>query len=120
VGRYVEVYLSVSCLIGLRLAAYYNAGSSAVVLLLISLAIGSFVWCRVRRRRLRLPVNQTEEESIPLNTSHRYDDDEEGQLINKQRKGKARAVEPPHPPIFDVGDSDDEDDKPPKRNTQDV
>jgi len=102
--------------------AYYNAGSSALVLLLMFLAIGTFVWCRIRRRRLRLPVNQTEEESIPLNTSHRFQDgDDEDQGTYKQRKGKERAREPPQPPIFDVGDSDEEDDKLAKKgDIQDV
>jgi carboxypeptidase D len=88
----------------------------------MSLIIGIFVWCRIRRRRLRLPVNQLEEENIPLNTSHRYDEEEEGpdQPVSNQRKGKARAVEPAQPPIFDVGDSDDEDDRPHKKTTLDV
>ncbi|KAF8231386.1 alpha/beta-hydrolase [Tricholoma matsutake] len=100
--------------------AYYNAGSSALVLLLIFFAIGTFIWCRVRRRRLRLPVNLTEEESIPLNTSHRFEEEDDDRGVNKQRKGKERAMECAQPPIFDVGDSDDEDDRLHKRNTQDV
>lgn len=91
-----------------------------MVLFLILLAIGVFVWCRVRRRRLRLPVNQREEENIPLNSSHRFeDDDQEGQDLHNTRKGKGRAVEPPQP-IFNVGDSDDEDDRLHRRNTEDV
>lgn len=76
-------------------------------------AIGLFVWCRMRRRRSspRLPVDQREgEESIPLNA--RLDEDGEGEEAFRQRpgkgKGKERAVELAPPPIFDVGESDDE------------
>jgi len=75
----------------------------------------------VRRRRLRLPVNPNEEEQIPLNTSHRFDEEEEDRGVSKQRKGKERAMEAPQPPIFNVGDSDDEDDtRLHKRHMQDV
>ncbi|KAK7033536.1 Cell death protease [Paramarasmius palmivorus] len=92
-------------LISLPLAAYYNAGAAALVLVIILLVVGIFVWCRVRRRRtVHLPARQDEEESIPLNSSV-------GEEAYKRRKGKERAVEPEEsePPIFDVGDSDDED-----------
>lgn len=119
-GMLKSMYFPVSWLICLYLVAYYNAGSSALVLLLIFFAIGTFIWCRVRRRRLRLPVNLTEEESIPLNTSHRFEEEDDDRGVNKQRKGKERAMERAQPPIFDVGDSDDEDDRLHKRNTQDV
>ncbi|KAJ7696099.1 alpha/beta-hydrolase [Mycena rosella] len=97
--------------------AYYNAGSAALVLAVILGAIGIFVWCRRRGRSSgpRLPVNQ-HEESIPLNT--RLDDDEGDSDAFRQRqrkgkgKGKERAVDsagtPVDPPIFDVGESDDE------------
>ncbi|KAJ6610366.1 alpha/beta-hydrolase [Mycena sp. CBHHK59/15] len=89
--------------------SYYNAGSAALVLTVIFAAIGIFVWCRIRRRRNspRLPMNQTEE-NIPLNA--RVDD--EGGEVFRQRtrkgKGKERAAEAEGPPMFDVGDSDDE------------
>ncbi|KAG6850190.1 hypothetical protein H0H93_016618 [Arthromyces matolae] len=107
--------------------AYYNAGSAALVLILIFGGIGTFVWCRIRRRRastVHLPVNRNEEESIPLTQSRRMDegDDEgaaeearghftDGNGIERRNKGKGRAVEPEvhEPPIFDVGDSDEED-----------
>ncbi|KAI9467108.1 alpha/beta-hydrolase [Lactarius psammicola] len=47
--------------------AYYNAGSAAVVLVLIVAALGTVFWCRVRKRRLQgLPVSRNEEEYIPL------------------------------------------------------
>ncbi|KAF7775821.1 hypothetical protein Agabi119p4_4214 [Agaricus bisporus var. burnettii] len=89
--------------------AYYNAGSAAVVLLIVFLAVGTFVWCRLRRRRVQLPTNGAggdDEESIPLNSSivhenghrrSRSDDDEP--MIS--RKGKEKEV------VFDVG-SDNE------------
>ncbi|KAJ7506610.1 Alpha/Beta hydrolase protein [Mycena galericulata] len=88
--------------------AYYNAGSAALVLAVIFGAIGLFVWCRMRRRRAspRLPVDQREE-SIPLNA--RVDEEgEEEPFRQRKGKGKERAVEPLAPPIFDVGESDDE------------
>ncbi|RDB19792.1 Pheromone-processing carboxypeptidase KEX1 [Hypsizygus marmoreus] len=98
--------------------AYYNAGSAALVLILIFAAIGIFVWCRVRRRHVRLPINANEEEeSIPLNTSRRMDDEEEDPQQFKQRKGKERAKEPSvQLPIFDVGESDEEDEGPPRHH----
>ncbi|TFK22357.1 pheromone-processing carboxypeptidase KEX1 [Coprinopsis marcescibilis] len=84
--------------------AYYNAGSAALVLVLIMLVIGLFTWYRVRKNRLRLPANQTseayEEEQVPLNTSMR---DEEAGPLTATRKGKGKAE-----PVFDVGDSDDD------------
>ncbi|KAJ7579750.1 Alpha/Beta hydrolase protein [Mycena floridula] len=86
--------------------AYYNAGSSAVVLALVFLVIGLFLWCRIRRKRtasLRLPV-QNDEESIPLNPR----DDESG---GRQRKGKQRDSRETGPPIFDVGDGSDDDEE---------
>jgi len=91
--------------------AYYNAGSAALVLILILLAIGTFIRCRIRRRSLRLPSSRNnEEESIPLTTSiSRHDEpveDEDEPL--RSRKGKERAHEALGPPIFDVGDDDDE------------
>ncbi|KAJ7167745.1 Alpha/Beta hydrolase protein [Mycena filopes] len=103
--------------------AYYNAGSAAVVLTLIFAAIGLFVCYRRRRRGSgpRLPVNQHGED-IPLN-AHSVDDlngemaevEEDEAFRQRQRrakgKGKARAMEPnveAPPPIFDVGDSDED------------
>ncbi len=94
----------------LQLTAYYNAGSAALVLVLIFVVVAAFLWCRMRnKRKLRLPMNnRSEEESIPLNTSMADENGDEGAY--RQRKGKERAVEPPEPPIFELGDSDDEDD----------
>ncbi|KAF9450159.1 pheromone-processing carboxypeptidase KEX1 [Macrolepiota fuliginosa MF-IS2] len=91
--------------------AYYNAGSAALVLLLVFLAIGIFIWCRVRRRRVQLPSNGPngdDEESIPLNSSignghgRRGSDDESGDAM-RSRKGKEKAV------VFDVGSDEDDD-----------
>jgi carboxypeptidase D len=89
--------------------AYYNAGSAALVLILIFLAIGTFLWCRIRRNRLRLPAGNREhgDEEIPLRSAMATQEDEED--TPRKRKGKERALdEPEGPPIFDVGDSDDE------------
>ncbi|KAJ3576241.1 hypothetical protein NP233_g575 [Leucocoprinus birnbaumii] len=93
--------------------AYYNAGSAALVLLLVFIAIGTFVWCRMRRRRVQLPPNGPggdDEESIPLTTSvmnghgRRGSVDEENGDVTRSRKGKEKAV------VFDVG-SDEEDEE---------
>ncbi|KDR84091.1 hypothetical protein GALMADRAFT_236745 [Galerina marginata CBS 339.88] len=101
--------------------AYYNAGSAALVLVLIMVVIGSFIWCRLRRKPVALPFNQVEE-SIPLNSAMgrengNGDDDDD---IMRKRKGKDRLRERgenvSEPPIFDVGDSDEEDYKHPSTN----
>ena len=57
---------------------------------------------------MQLPFSQVEE-SIPLNTSIRRDGEEEEDM-GRQRKGKQRSRddEAVVEPIFDVGDSDDE------------
>jgi carboxypeptidase D len=96
--------------------AYYNAGSAALVLVLVFLIIGTFVWCRLRRKRVQLPFGQVEE-SIPLNSSMRGDGEEDADVVQqkRKRKGKERSREGgassealAEPPIFDVGDSDDD------------
>lgn len=102
--------------------AYYNAGSAALVLILIALAITAFLWCRIRRNRVRLPNNSidggrgTGEENIPLRSAMgAYDENGNGQSdeeVFRKRKGKERAVDEPagdQAAIFDVGDSDEED-----------
>lgn len=86
--------------------AYYNAGSAALVLLLIFLAIGTFFWCRIRSRR-RVSQVRLEEESIPLNSSV---NDDEG-FRQRAGKGKERALgdASEREEMFAVADSDDED-----------
>jgi carboxypeptidase D len=84
--------------------AYYNAGSAAIVLFLIGLGIGVFLWCRSKRRRSRHSTRpDIEEESIPLNPTSTRDEEESF----RQRKGKERE-EPVESQIFDVGDIDDD------------
>lgn len=124
-GMYVEI-------------AYYNAGSAALALLLIALAIGGFFYCRARNKRkstLRgLPIStQEEEETIPLSQSVReggIDNGSEldlnlrrtgsGSVKGKERERAGTGVglgENGHgnghghgtETIFEVGDSDDED-----------
>ena len=87
-------------------SAYYNAGSAALVLLLIFLAIGVFFWCRTRGRR-RMSQVRLEEESIPLQSSV---DDEDG-FRQRAGKGKERALgdASEREEMFAVADSDDED-----------
>jgi carboxypeptidase D len=94
------------------LKAYYNAGSAALVLLLVLLAIGTFLWCKMGRRRVQLPFSKisSEEESIPLNSDIGRSDQESG--TQRLRKGKGKETERgmgvQEEAIFEVGDSDDE------------
>ncbi|EGO27752.1 carboxypeptidase KEX1 [Serpula lacrymans var. lacrymans S7.9] len=89
--------------------AYYNAGSIALIVVIIACAVALCLWCRLRRRHIQLPKrNLNAEENIPLNsTSEAYDfEDRESQ---RKRKGKQRADESePSSPIFDVGDDEDD------------
>ncbi|KJA29785.1 hypothetical protein HYPSUDRAFT_31784 [Hypholoma sublateritium FD-334 SS-4] len=87
--------------------AYYNAGSAALVLVVVFLIIGTFIWCRLRRKRVQLPINRAEE-NIPLTSSLRDNGSDED--TSRKRKGKAREESEPlaDPPIFEVGDSDEE------------
>ncbi|OBZ70493.1 Pheromone-processing carboxypeptidase KEX1 [Grifola frondosa] len=90
--------------------AYYNAGSAALVLVLIGVVVGAFLWWRSRRQKLHgLPLS-TKEENIPLNTSMVQGDDQDDDAVFRLRKGKERAAPLENEAIFDVG-SDDEDEK---------
>ncbi|KZT29372.1 alpha/beta-hydrolase [Neolentinus lepideus HHB14362 ss-1] len=95
--------------------AYYNAGSAALVLVLILAALALFFWCRVRRRRgLRLPSrfggSAGAEESIPLTRAGA----EEGEEF-RGRKGKGRAVDPLTSVVFEVGEDEEDEEKSPGR-----
>lgn len=111
-----------SCII-----AYYNAGSAALVLIVIALAIGGGLYIRNRRRngsvKLAADRERDEEESIPLSRSvggagdgerGGYTPVGETDHVHERRigngKGKEKAIEEPltSEAIFDVGDSDDE------------
>jgi len=98
--------------------AYYNAGSAALVLVLIALAVGLFFWIRSRRQqRQAVHIGRDDaEENIPLN-SHRapspngHPFEDEDASYRRKAKGKGRAVmENNGESIFHVGDSDGEDD----------
>jgi carboxypeptidase D len=111
----------------LSLLAYYNAGSAALILLVVFLLIGAFLWCRRRRKvapGFSLPLHrdtspELDEESIPLRESMLNGNGASTDTLPSAYKGKARANEPDdrrlsgetlNPPIFDVGaESDDED-----------
>ena len=81
--------------------------------MLIVGALGTVFWCRVRKRRRiqGLSISRNEEEHIPLTqdmpTSEPLDTSE-----FRTRKGKERARETGATAIFDVGDSDEESDRP--------
>lgn len=84
------------------LSAYYNAGSVVLIFLLLAIAVGLCIWCRLRRRPVRLMKNPQSEENIPLNG---YDDEQ----AYRKRKGKERALENESgTAIFDVGEDEEE------------
>lgn len=114
--------------------AYYNVGSTVLVLVIIALVIAAGFYIRSRQKRgsLKLATERDEEESIPLSKSVGGSGDverggytpvgesdaaqgRERRAPNGNGKGKERAIdsqteeEPKGSAIFDVGDSDDED-----------
>ncbi|KIO32858.1 hypothetical protein M407DRAFT_13851 [Tulasnella calospora MUT 4182] len=105
-----------------RWEAYYNAGSAALIFVLIALGIGIFFYLRSRRNKRKqgvsLSTREEDEERIPLSTSQvhgangstvRLGDD--GDDHRRRRKGKGKEQEQvAGEPIFDVGDDDSEDD----------
>ena len=93
--------------------AYYNAGSAALILVLILAFIGLFLYWRSRRQRrkglgrVNLPTEQDREERIPLSTNV-------GGPAASREDVRLREREEEGQPIFDVGDdsgSEDERDK---------
>jgi len=100
-----------------ELLAYYNAGSAAIVLVVVFLVIGAVVWCRHRRRpRIKSGPPILEEESIPLTTARR-DDEIDAEIERRRAKGKSKETSEvelnrgvqEEERIFDVGDSDEDD-----------
>lgn len=96
-----------------RWDAYYNAGTAALVFVLIVLAIGLFLYLRSKKNAKATgnggaygQVNGDAEESIPLNRSHA--DVEE----NRRRKGKGRATEADYQDeaetMFEIGSDGEE------------
>ncbi|TDL29373.1 KEX1 protein [Rickenella mellea] len=89
--------------------AYYNAGSAALVLLLIAIAIGMVFYCRRRRRHTNIFSLGSREEHIPLSQSVPDEGvNGHGPELDYPGKGKGRAIE--EHMVFDVGNSDDEGD----------
>ncbi|KAH7912950.1 Alpha/Beta hydrolase protein [Hygrophoropsis aurantiaca] len=85
--------------------AYYNAGSVTLILILIAMAVGICIWCRLRRRPVHLSKTEVTEENIPLaSAADGYDFDES--RARRKRKGKERADDESSSPIFDVGEDD--------------
>ena len=95
--------------------AYYNAGSVALVVVLLALGFGLFVFCRSRRRRLgfngtaRRP-GADDEEAIPLAQSDTLRDKNETDDERRARKGKGRAdpMLEKGDVMFEVGDDDED------------
>ncbi|THH27823.1 hypothetical protein EUX98_g6359 [Antrodiella citrinella] len=91
--------------------AYYNAGSAALVLVIIAVLIGAFVWWRTRKGTLGLPISRGDigtegDESIPLRTNGDMHDDLEDE-DTRLSKGKGRATSlTPHEDIFGVGEDE--------------
>lgn len=80
--------------------AYFNAGSSVLVLVVVFAVIGAVMWVRYWRRARAQPVERAdEEESIPLNTREQEPDSAD--------KVKGRRSLSPAAPVFELG-SDDE------------
>ncbi|KAH9943181.1 alpha/beta-hydrolase [Epithele typhae] len=90
--------------------AYYNAGSAGLVLALIALLVGGFLWYRYKRSSKRGLSLSTREEAIPLNSSigmNGHSDEDDGSSF-RSRKGKERAGSlPEEEAIFDIGDDDE-------------
>lgn len=105
--------------------AYYNAGSAALVLLIIAVLVGGFLWWRSRRSRLRGLPGSTDiglglgEEGIPLAENSGSHDSHEDEYPPNLGKGKERAMDyTPKEEIFRVDDSDDEDHDGSRRSPQ--
>ncbi|EUC56194.1 pheromone-processing carboxypeptidase KEX1 [Rhizoctonia solani AG-3 Rhs1AP] len=81
--------------------AYYNAGSAALILVIILVFIGLFLYWRSRRSsklgRVNLPTEQEQEERIPLSTNV-------GAGVSRDDLGQDRDRRGESEPIFDVGD----------------
>ncbi|KAH0840222.1 Alpha/Beta hydrolase protein [Lanmaoa asiatica] len=90
--------------------AYYNAGTAALVFLLVVIGLGVCMWYRLRRRRIRFSRRDDDaEENIPLKTTSEGDGDGvEFEQVLQNRKGKERAIEDEGTPIFDVGEADED------------
>ena len=107
-GRYASPNASTIANSYLSCAAYYNAGSVALFVIIVACLISLCLWCRLRHRRVGPSKINIAEENIPLNsTSTEYEYDEG---IGRKRKGKERATEHElSTAIFDVGEDEDED-----------
>lgn len=90
-----------------------------MVLVIIAVLIGAFVWWRTRKGKLGLPISRGDigvegDESIPLRTNGDMHDDPEDDE-SRLSKGKGRATSlTPHEEIFGVGEDEDEDPKSPR------
>jgi len=91
--------------------AYYNAGTAALIFLLVAIGIGVCLWYRLRKRRVQLWKGAGDtEENIPLKSTSEGDlDDLDSEQTQRKRKGKERAIEMDEgEPIFGVGNADED------------
>ncbi|KAF8138839.1 alpha beta-hydrolase [Boletus edulis] len=94
-----------------RWDAYYNAGTAALIFLLVTIGIGVCLWCRLRKRRVQLSKDAGDtEEYIPLKSTSEGDLDElDSEQTRRKRKGKERAIEMDEGElIFGVEDVDED------------
>lgn len=125
-GEYILYSHFVSGYSRIDSTAYYNAGSAALVLVIIAVLIAGFVWWRSRKGKLSgvgLPLTRDDvrpDEEIPLTQSNGNvdDHDQDTDEGSRERKGKGRATGlTPKEEIFGVGDDefDDEESRSPRR-----
>ncbi|GJJ07331.1 hypothetical protein Clacol_001532 [Clathrus columnatus] len=92
--------------------AYYNAGSAALVFILLCAAIGAFLWIRSRRNKKRVALEHDAEEVIPLHTTRGPSPDGYHSPVNgissNRKNVKNNRIEEGN--IFEVGDSDIDED----------
>lgn len=113
--------------------AYYNAGTVALIVVLIAVAIGTILFCRSRRhaRATRYPTRDNyihdgvdyananlAEESIPLTAGNRYeqvngeDEEDVDESRRKRGKGKGKAVtfqeDRDETTVFEIGSDGEE------------
>lgn len=90
------------------LSGYYSAGTAALLVLLVVIGVGGYIWYRLRQRRILLSQKGDTEEHIPLQAAFEVDQ-LDSELAQRKGKGKERAMKADEgTPIFDVGEVDED------------